>query len=578
VDRPEKVLLRSWRLPDGEKEVLGRIDRAAEGISWIVFDPQGRGWLYARGPSVVFRPRPPLTGGDRVLARHPSDVVLVPVPNTPDQAYSRDTSGEIRVWRFTSTGPELAKIIHRPATAPPVVFPDPTGRWLMNRVRADRQARLWDLRAWPAGRPLILPWGGSSEWAQFQFHPRSEWVVVSPDQIHLLFWPLGTVRPTVVDGLTTLYSSLTFSADGRWLVANWTNDTVRLWPLPGSGATRAPLLDLPKGLWLDFPALDPKVRYLFLTGNETAPGAASRAFVVPFDGSPRRELGALPADTGTLARAISPSGRLAATAFWFGFAPHRRNDKLLRVWDLEAVGWRDFVLPVPSPSAGTEHPLPAPTGFEGSILSLAFVDETTIVTAGHGGIRRWNLETGAHELVLASEPGRSMTMALSGDGRTALTAERPFNVGGAAACGHVALLNLATHRSQPLEGFGECGVSVALDPTGTVAAIADREGVVRVWRVPGGEPHLLLGHERLVKSIAISPDLRWIATVGEDRTLRLWPMPDLAKAPLHTLPHDELLAKLKSLTNLRVVRDTGSSSGWKVEVGPFPGWKDVPTW
>jgi hypothetical protein len=48
------------------------------------------------------------------------------------------------------------------------------------------------------------------------------------------------------------------------------------------------------------------------------------------------------------------------------------------------------------------------------------------------------------------------------------------------------------------------------------------------------------------------------------------------KPPLHTLPRDELLAKLKSLTNLRVVR--APESGWKIEIDPFPGWEDVPTW
>jgi hypothetical protein len=40
----------------------------------------------------------------------------------------------------------------------------------------------------------------------------------------------------------------------------------------------------------------------------------------------------------------------------------------------------------------------------------------------------------------------------------------------------------------------------------------------------------------------------------------------------------ELLAKLKSLTNLRVVRDPTSATGWKIELGPFPGSKHVPTW
>jgi WD40 repeat protein len=77
---------------------------------------------------------------------------------------------------------------------------------------------------------------------------------------------------------------------------------------------------------------------------------------------------------------------------------------------------------------------------------------------------------------------------------------------------------------------------------------------------------------------AISPDLRWVASTGEDNTLRLWPMPDLSKPPLHTLPHDEFVAKLKSLTNLRAVRDAASATGWKVDLGPFPGWKNLPPW
>jgi hypothetical protein len=55
-------------------------------------------------------------------------------------------------------------------------------------------------------------------------------------------------------------------------------------------------------------------------------------------------------------------------------------------------------------------------------------------------------------------------------------------------------------------------------------------------------------------------------------------MPGLDKRSLPTLPHDELIAKLKSLTNLRAVRDPESATGWKIEVGPFPGWATVPEW
>ena len=124
---------------------------------------------------------------------------------------------------------------------------------------------------------------------------------------------------------------------------------------------------------------------------------------------------------------------------------------------------------------------------------------------------------------------------------------------------------------------GDAVSAVAMDATGERLATGDENGVVRVGRASGEEPHLLLGHSALVLAVAFSPDGRWIASASGDEIF-LWPMPDLTKPPLHTLPHDELLAKLRSLTNLRAVRDPESDTGWTIEIGPFPGWREVPTW
>ena len=55
-------------------------------------------------------------------------------------------------------------------------------------------------------------------------------------------------------------------------------------------------------------------------------------------------------------------------------------------------------------------------------------------------------------------------------------------------------------------------------------------------------------------------------------------MPDLDNPPLHTLPHAELIAKLKSLTNIRLVRDPEAPDGWSFTLDPFPGWKEMPEW
>jgi len=460
---------------------------------------------------------------------------------------------------------------------------DPSGRWLANADKDAGEARLWDLAAWAAARPLRLRRSGPWGFALADFHPRGDWLIASPDMVQLVFWPLRQPRPAVVDGCTARYASASFSSDSRWLVSNWTDtrtppspstQAIRLWPVAGSGGVAPRRLDLTEGIWWTSPVFDPKLRFLFVMGN--LPGEAEAGYVVPLDGSPHRELASLPKDMGSaLQPALSPSGRLAANAFFYG-----QGEKVLRIWNLETGHVRDFALPVPpAASIGVQPSSSQPTGYEGGINSLGFVDETTLLAAGHGGIRRWNLETGSQEVVLPSEHGRTVTMALSADGRRALTFEAPLGpVGAVGNCGRVALADLVARQARSLEGYGECGVSVALDPSGTVAATGDAQGVVRVGRVAGGEPHLLLGHDRWVKSVAVSPDLRWVATIGEDKTLRLWPMPDLSKPPLHTLPRGEVVAKLKTLTNLRVVRDSASSTGWKVEVGRFPGWKDVPTW
>ena len=151
---------------------------------------------------------------------------------------------------------------------------------------------------------------------------------------------------------------------------------------------------------------------------------------------------------------------------------------------------------------------------------------------------------------------------------------------GPETCTTVGRLDLTSWTEEPLPAFGDClpVLGAGIHVSGPLAATGDGEGIVRVGRFSGEEPHLLIGHEGAAWSVAISPDLRWVASRGSDNTLRLWPMPDLTKPPLHTLPHDELIAKLKFLTNLRAVRDPEAPNGWSIELDPFPGWATVPEW
>jgi serine/threonine protein kinase len=102
------------------------------------------------------------------------------------------------------------------------------------------------------------------------------------------------------------------------------------------------------------------------------------------------------------------------------------------------------------------------------------------------------------------------------------------------------------------------------------------DGLVRVGPVSGGEPYLLFGHKAWS---ARSRSLRTAAgALPQEKTgpIRLWPVPDVSKTPPHLRTHEEFLAMLRSWTNLRVVPDPESPTGWKLEVGPFPGWAKQP--
>jgi WD40 repeat protein len=253
--------------------------------------------------------------------------------------------------------------------------------------------RLWDLATWRSARPLALRRSGSWYAAVASFHPTGDWVVASTASMtRLTLWPLSNTHRLVVDGYKTGNRPLAFSADGKWLAA-WGERGLSLLPLPGSGTSEIRSVDLPDPVpTVTALAFDPNGHYLFVAGNR------DRVWFVPLDGSAPRRLQGSSEDTLLFTAAISPSGRFAATAYFYG-----GGEKTLRVWDLETGELRRFDLP-PSQVEGSDASV-TPTGYEQGIASMAFADESTLYTAGDGGLRRWNLETGTQEVVMATAPG-----------------------------------------------------------------------------------------------------------------------------------------------------------------------------
>jgi WD40 repeat protein len=295
------------------------------------------------------------------------------------------------------------------------------------------------------------------------------------------------------------------------------------------------------------------------------------ASLLPIEGGSTRPLqtgweGKVTDVNGTYAVAFDAQ-RHRAAACPFDMTPSLRDPKLrvLRVWDLESGQGRTLSLAHLMDDSWW--------GFD----AMRFATDGSLYAAGDGGVFHLVLPTDP-EGTVSSETLYAAGRAgfdLSQDGRWLLVlAAREQNSGFSE---ELILFDLEARTSRRITTHGRRLGIATFDPSGRIIVTADIDGIVRAGPVTGEEPHLLLGHTGRVNAIAVSPDGRWIASAGAE-AIHLWPMPDVTKPPLHTLPHDQLMTKLDALTNLRVVRDPTAATGWKLDIGPFPGWKDVPTW
>jgi WD40 repeat protein len=300
--------------------------------------------------------------------------------------------------------------------------------------------------------------------------------------------------------------------------------------------------------------VDPMGRYVLVSSRFDA-----RVWLVPLEGGePRRMPGFTQGEGWVFSPSFSPDGRLAVAA---GFFP-----SLLRIWDLESGELRMLDTRAPGEERCFQEK------FEGASYNLEFLTDGRLLTVGDGGVRVWDLERATSEQIRPCRKELESDLAIDRDRRRALVMYKDTSTRVSA----FGSLDVETGTFHEITSHGKGVWAAAFDPTGTIVVTGDADGVVRVGPVTGEEPHLLYGHELEVSSIAVSPDGKWIASGSQDGTIRLWPMPE--GPPFHTLPYEEVLERIRALTNLRVVPDESSGTGYRVEIGPFPGWKTAPQW
>jgi WD40 repeat protein len=501
-----------------------------------------------------------LAAPPREIGAHEWKEVNVEIQSWHDRAVTGDVTGDVRIWNVSAA--RLERTLKSPASAMLIAL-DPGQRFVATGppgAASRHSVVVFDLAAPRMAEPMALP--GEWEWlSDLKFSPDGSWLAAA-DETATSFFNLKGPRSIVLGRQEPPFVTIAFTRDGH-LLSTSDEGVLRRWPLSFAGGEELREYRPPGakaiGMGLE---LDRQGRAVLV--NRFGGG-----LVVPLDGSE-------PVRYSPKERAffftpeVDATGRFLALSMESG--PGGRSGGIV-VFDLDTHEERALDT--------------RPKGREAcqgdGVLSVSsaapvWLRDGGLVTDGAAGLRVWDVAAGTSRLLRpcrSLSEGRLLLLLATPDSHSVLRLEVPYRT---AATSSLSVYDLVSGRTREITSHGNAVRSFALDAAGEILVTGDRNGVVRVGLLTGEEPHLLFGHTAAVTSVAVSPDGRSIASGSDDGTIRLWPMPDLSKPPLHTLPHGELLAKLKSLTNMRAVRDPGSDTGWKTEIGPFPGWGKVPQW
>jgi WD40 repeat protein len=156
-------------------------------------------------------------------------------------------------------------------------------------------------------------------------------------------------------------------------------------------------------------------------------------------------------------------------------------------------------------------------GHSDSITALAYTSDGTglLSAASDGSLRTWRAN-GTPVATLASL-GTISAITVSPDGTLVISGD----AGGAIDIRHRDG-TLITH----IASKGGKITALAINPNNTLLAAAGYDGIVRLWKLPVGEPSGELASEISgTYFVAFSPDGTLLATAGHDGNLRLWRIP-----------------------------------------------------
>lgn len=509
--------VRIWDLRTGI--LLASFPENQRGGSYVSISPDGRRLLAANFTGSVQLWDLITRANLGTFTQHPTDVFCSRFSPSGQFAASGDMESNIKIWNPDT----FQEVQHFAAdqNGVAIVAYSPDGRQLLSGG-GDGSIKLWDLTHRDFVREVAPPLNRQSNSLQINdiaFVPDNHQIVsacfdgtvrlrdlnntadagtliakagdrvwrvaVSPDgksvatgEVNKVrLWHLDNPNPTEPIGTFEAQSGgclgLSFSKDGRLLVASGQESAVRVWQM----VDRDALTNLPSTAACA--AID--------DDGIAAVGTRSGAIVL-YDTITCQTLRTLIAHKGAIGSlCISPDGERILSG---------GQDGLIKLWNL-----------------ASDQAVTTLVGHTQAITAIAFLSNTTAVSGGEDRtLRFWDLSSGRQTAILESPLVTSL--ALSPNGRTLLCGMADGSVTLRPSCVGTSIWSIPGHAS-PI-------VSLAFMPNEDCALAAARDGHILICNLAKGTADPLPGKLGPVCGIAMLSDSNTFWSAGADGSLSLW--------------------------------------------------------